>query len=162
VLFGLLLNTLGLVLCLLMLIGISSYASHEYAWKAFFAGCVATLLLAAFAVPLAQVAFKFGPAEYFSLMVLGMIGAVVLASGSLPKAIAMICLGLLGGMVLGFVLRPMMEENFRRSPLLSRGDFSVFFTRPLPLALLIATAALIVIVALPSIKSKREEAFQEE
>jgi TctA family transporter len=48
---------------------------------------------------LAQVAFKFGPAEYFSLMVLGMIGAVVLASSSLPKAIAMICLGLLGGMV---------------------------------------------------------------
>jgi putative tricarboxylic transport membrane protein len=65
----------------------------------FVAGCVGTLLLAAFAVPLAEVAFKFGPAEYFSLMVLGMIGAVVLASGSLIKAIAMICLGLLGGVV---------------------------------------------------------------
>ena len=65
----------------------------------FFAGCVATLLLAAFAPPLAEVAFKFGPAEYFSLMVLGLVGAVVLASGSLPKAIAMIILGLLLGMV---------------------------------------------------------------
>jgi putative tricarboxylic transport membrane protein len=65
----------------------------------FFAGCVGTLLLAAFAVPLAEVAFKFGPAEYFSLMVLGLIGAVVLASGSLIKAIAMIVLGLLGGIV---------------------------------------------------------------
>jgi TctA family transporter len=65
----------------------------------FFAGCVATLLLAAFAAPLAEVAFKFGPAEYFSLMVLGLIGAVVLASGSLIKAIAMIVLGLLGGIV---------------------------------------------------------------
>ena len=54
----------------------------------FFAGCVATVLLAGFAPPLAEVAFKFGPAEYFSLMVLGLIGAVVLASGSLPKAIA--------------------------------------------------------------------------
>jgi TctA family transporter len=65
----------------------------------FFAGCFATVLLAGFAPPLAEVAFKFGPAEYFSLMVLGLIGAVVLASGSLPKAICMILLGLLLGMV---------------------------------------------------------------
>ena len=60
---------------------------------------MATLVLAAFAAPLAQVAFKFGPAEYFSLMVLGLIGAVVLASGSLIKAIGMIILGLLLGLV---------------------------------------------------------------
>ncbi|MBK7314494.1 tripartite tricarboxylate transporter permease [Candidatus Aalborgicola defluviihabitans] len=65
----------------------------------FFAGCVGTLILAAFATPLTELAFKFGPAEYFSLMVLGLIGAVVLASGSLLKAIAMIVLGLLLGMV---------------------------------------------------------------
>ncbi len=65
----------------------------------FFAGCVATLVLAAFAAPLSELAFKFGPAEYFSLMVLGLIGAVVLASGSLIKAIAMIVLGLLMGLV---------------------------------------------------------------
>ena len=65
----------------------------------FFAGSVATLLIAAFALPLVEVAFKFGPAEYFSLMVLGLIGAVVLASGSLIKAIAMIVLGLLLGLV---------------------------------------------------------------
>ena len=65
----------------------------------FFAGCVGTLILAAFAAPLTEVAFKFGPAEYFSLMVLGLIGAVVLASGSLIKAIAMIVLGLLLGLV---------------------------------------------------------------
>ena len=65
----------------------------------FFAGCVATLVLAAFAAPLSELAFKFGPAEYFSLMVLGLIGAVVLASGSLIKAIAMIVLGLLLGLV---------------------------------------------------------------
>ena len=69
------------------------------AMGSFFAGCFATLLLAAFAPPLAEVAFKFGPAEYFSLMVLGLVGAVVLASGSLPKAICMILLGLLLGMV---------------------------------------------------------------
>lgn len=65
----------------------------------FFAGCAATLVLAAFAAPLSELAFKFGPAEYFSLMVLGLIGAVVLASGSLIKAIAMIVLGLLLGLV---------------------------------------------------------------
>ncbi|GMG89265.1 tripartite tricarboxylate transporter permease [Cupriavidus metallidurans] len=65
----------------------------------FFAGCVATLILAAFAAPLSELAFKFGPAEYFSLMVLGLIGAVVLASGSLVKAISMIVLGLLLGLV---------------------------------------------------------------
>jgi TctA family transporter len=65
----------------------------------FFAGCVATLILAAFAAPLSELAFKFGPAEYFSLMVLGLIGAVVLASGSLIKAIGMILLGLLLGLV---------------------------------------------------------------
>jgi putative tricarboxylic transport membrane protein len=65
----------------------------------FFAGCVGTLMLAAFAPPLTEIAFKFGPAEYFSLMTLGMIGAVVLASGSLIKAVGMIVLGLLLGMV---------------------------------------------------------------
>ena len=65
----------------------------------FFAGTFATLLVAAFAPPLTELAFKFGPAEYFSLMVLGLIGAVVLASGSLIKAIAMIVLGLLLGLV---------------------------------------------------------------
>jgi TctA family transporter len=60
---------------------------------------VGTLILAAFAPPLTELAFKFGPAEYFSLMVLGLIGAVVLASGSLLKAIAMIVLGLLMGLI---------------------------------------------------------------
>ena len=65
----------------------------------FFAGCVGTVFLAAFAEPLTEVAFKFGPAEYFSLMILGLIGAVVLASGSLLKALSMIVLGLLLGMV---------------------------------------------------------------
>jgi TctA family transporter len=65
----------------------------------FFAGSVATLILAAFAPPLTELAFKFGPAEYFSLMVLGLIGAIVLASGSLLKAVGMILLGLLLGMI---------------------------------------------------------------
>jgi len=65
----------------------------------FFAGCVATVLVAAVSVPLSELALKFGPAEYFSLMTLGLIGATVLAHGSLIKAIAMVILGLLLGIV---------------------------------------------------------------
>jgi TctA family transporter len=78
----------------------------------FFAGCVATLLLAAAAPPLAEVAFKFGPAEYFSLMTLGLIAAVVLAHGSVIKAIAMILLGLLLGLVGTDVNSGMARFNF--------------------------------------------------
>jgi putative tricarboxylic transport membrane protein len=69
------------------------------ALASFFAGTVATILIASVAMPLSEFALKFGPAEYFSLMVLGLIGAVVLAHGSLLKAIAMIILGLLLGIV---------------------------------------------------------------
>ncbi|MCA3030039.1 MAG: tripartite tricarboxylate transporter permease, partial [Rhodocyclaceae bacterium] len=78
----------------------------------FFAGCVATLLLAAAAPPLAQIAFKFGPAEYFSLMTLGLIAAVVLAHGSVIKAIGMILLGLLLGLVGTDVNSGMARFNF--------------------------------------------------
>jgi TctA family transporter len=69
------------------------------ALSSFFAGTVATVMVATVAMPLSEFALKFGPAEYFSLMVLGLIGAVVLAHGSLLKAIAMIVLGLLLGIV---------------------------------------------------------------
>src|SRR5882672_2653585 len=65
----------------------------------FFAGCVATVLVAALGAPLTSLALLFGPAEYFSLMVLGLIFAVVLAKGSVLKAIAMIVFGLLLSMV---------------------------------------------------------------
>ncbi len=65
----------------------------------FIAGSFATLLVAAFAPPLSEAALKFGPADYFSLMVLGLIAAVVLAHGSVLKAIAMIVLGIVMGLV---------------------------------------------------------------
>jgi TctA family transporter len=65
----------------------------------FFAGCVATVVIAAFAPPLVEVALKFDAAEYFSLMVLGLLSAVVLAHGSVLKAVLMIILGLLLGIV---------------------------------------------------------------
>ena len=78
----------------------------------FFAGCVGTIIIAAFAPPLTELAFKFGPAEYFSLMVLGLIGAVVLASGSLVKAIAMILLGLLLGQINTDVISGVPRSSF--------------------------------------------------
>ncbi|MBY0340626.1 MAG: tripartite tricarboxylate transporter permease [Rhodocyclaceae bacterium] len=65
----------------------------------FFAGTVATVLIALFAPPLADIALKFGPSEYFSLMVLGLVVAVVLAQGSLLHAIGMVILGLLFGLI---------------------------------------------------------------
>src|SRR5881227_407955 len=65
----------------------------------FFAGCVATVLIAVLGAPLTSVALMFGPAEYFSLMVLGLIFAVVLAKGSVLKALTMILCGLLLSMI---------------------------------------------------------------
>src|ERR1700720_1193566 len=65
----------------------------------FFAGCVATVLVAALGAPLTSLALLFGPAEYFSLMCLGLIFAVVLAKGSVIKALTMILTGLLLSMI---------------------------------------------------------------
>ena len=64
-------------------------------------------------------------------------------------------------LILGFVLGPLMEENLRRAMRISSGDPVIFFERPISLGLLIAALALCVLVALPAIRSKREEAFQE-
>jgi len=65
----------------------------------FFAGCVATILIAAAAPPLTQLAQKFAPADYFSLMVLGLVFSIVLARGSIVKAFGMVFLGMLLGLV---------------------------------------------------------------
>ena len=78
--------------------GKAGVALATAALGSFFAGTVATLLLAVFAPPLAAVALTFGPAEYASLMVLGLIASITLASGSIVKAFAMMILGLLFGL----------------------------------------------------------------
>ena len=65
-------------------------------------------------------------------------------------------------LLLGFILGPLMEENLRRALLLSRGDPSVFMTRPLSATLLTLAAILLIIVALPMVRKKRAEAFQEQ
>ncbi|HEX6794666.1 MAG TPA: tripartite tricarboxylate transporter permease [Casimicrobiaceae bacterium] len=64
-------------------------------------------------------------------------------------------------LLLGFVLGPMMEENLRRALLLSRGDATVFATRPISAGLLLAAMLLVLIIAVPNVKRQREEAFQE-
>ena len=65
----------------------------------FFAGCVATILIAAAAPPLTRIAQQFAPADYFSLMVLGLVFSIVLAHGSIIKAFGMVFLGMLLGLV---------------------------------------------------------------
>ena len=60
-------------------------------------------------------------------------------------------------MLLGFVLGPMMEEHLRRAMLMSKGNPSVFFTRPISLGFIIATIAILVIIVLPAVRSRRGE-----
>jgi putative tricarboxylic transport membrane protein len=64
-------------------------------------------------------------------------------------------------LILGFVLGPLMEENLRRSLLMSRGDLMVLVQEPISLMFLIASALLLLVVAAPAIQKKREEALQE-
>ena len=91
----------------------------------FFAGCVSTLVIAALARPLVKLAQLFGPAEYFALMVMGLAFAVVLASGSVPKALAMILFGLLLSAV-GTDLETGVERLTFGIPALTSGiDFAV-------------------------------------
>jgi TctA family transporter len=90
------------------------------------------------------------PFDVYVTAVFGAVGYVFYKLGCEPAPL-----------ILGFILGPMMEENLRRAMLLSRGDPTVFFTRPLSLTLLLMAAALVVLVALPAIKSRREEAFHE-
>lgn len=65
-------------------------------------------------------------------------------------------------LLLGFILGPLLEENLRRSLLLSKGDFGIFVDRPISLALLLLAAALLISTMLPSLRKKREEAFAED
>ena len=64
-------------------------------------------------------------------------------------------------LILGFVLGPMMEENLRRALLISRGDPMVFLREPISLGFLVAAALLLLVVAAPFIRAKREEALKE-
>jgi putative tricarboxylic transport membrane protein len=64
-------------------------------------------------------------------------------------------------LILGFILGPMMEENFRRSLILSRGSWSIFLERPIALSFLLASLALLTAILLPIVRNTREQALQE-
>jgi TctA family transporter len=89
--------------------------------------------------------------DIWMVAIFGVIGYLFVKLGAEPAPL-----------LLGFILGPMMEEYLRRALLLSRGDWSVFVTRPLSASLLAAAVVLLVVVLLPSVKSKREEAFVED
>ena len=105
--------------------GKAGLALATAALGSFFAGTVATFLIAAFAPPLAELAFKFGPAEYFSLMVMGLIAAVVLAHGSFIKALAMVLFGLLLSLIGTDVNSGAARYTFGVVELLDGIDFAI-------------------------------------
>lgn len=65
-------------------------------------------------------------------------------------------------LLLGFVLGHLIEENLRRAMLLSRGELSTFAENPLSLVLLVVSAGLLLLSALPALRAKREEVFVED
>jgi TctA family transporter len=65
-------------------------------------------------------------------------------------------------LILGFILGPLRAENLRRAMLLSRGDPTTFITKPISAGFIVASVILLVIVALPAIRKKRDEAFVEQ
>jgi putative tricarboxylic transport membrane protein len=89
--------------------------------------------------------------DLFTVAVFGALSYVLIKLGGEPAPL-----------LLGFVLGPMLEENLRRAMIISRGDPTVFLTRPLSAALILLAVAVLVIVLLPSVAKKREEVFVEE
>jgi putative tricarboxylic transport membrane protein len=88
--------------------------------------------------------------DVWVMLIFGIIGVFFIKVGAEPAPF-----------VLGFVLGPMMEENFRRAMMLSRGDPMIFATRPISAGLLLLAAALLVILILPAVRAKREDVFRE-
>jgi TctA family transporter len=88
--------------------------------------------------------------DVWVMLLFGMLGAFFYKVGAEPAPF-----------MLGFVLGPLMEENFRRAMYLSRGDPIVFVERPISAVLLALALALLVILILPTIRAKREEVFRE-
>jgi TctA family transporter len=108
---------------------------------------------------------------YPSIMVLCCIGIYSLNNSVFDVGVALV-FGLLGyvfiklkcepaPLLLGFVLGPMLEENLRKAMTISRGDPSVFFTRPISLSMLLLAAIVLLILIVPTVRRRRAEAFQE-
>jgi TctA family transporter len=89
------------------------------------------------------------PMDLYLVAVMGLLGYVLVKLDCPPAPL-----------ILGFVLGPLMEENLRRALLISRGDPTVFFTRPISLGFMIAAALVLFIMILPNIRKKKVEAYQ--
>jgi putative tricarboxylic transport membrane protein len=83
-------------------------------------------------------------------IVFGFLGYIFLKLGCEPAPL-----------LLGYILGPMLEENLRRALVLSRGDYTVFVTRPMSAVMLLMAAGLLVLMVVPAIRAKREAVFQE-
>jgi TctA family transporter len=88
--------------------------------------------------------------DIYALAVLAGVGYVLLKLDCEPAPL-----------ILGFILGPMMEEQMRRAMMINFGDLSVFVTRPISAAFLIAAAVLVLLLALPALRAKRDVAMQE-
>jgi TctA family transporter len=119
-------------------------------------------------VRLLQVPYRY---LFPSILILCCIGTYTLSS-SVGDVLVMTAFGIIGyalrkldcepaPLLLGLVLGPMLEENFRRAMVLSEGDWSVFVRRPISLGFLTLSAALLLTMMLPNIRRSREEAFRE-
>jgi TctA family transporter len=84
--------------------------------------------------------------EIYLTALFGVIGFIWIKLGCSPAP-----------MLLGFVLGPMMEEHLRRAMLMSKGNPSVFFTRPISLGFLLVTVMILVVIVLPAVRSRRSE-----
>jgi putative tricarboxylic transport membrane protein len=89
--------------------------------------------------------------DVYAIAFFGILGYVLIKCGCEPAPL-----------LLGFVLGPLLEENLRRALIISRGDPSVFLTRPISASLLALTVAALVVAALPAIRRRREEVFTED
>ena len=88
--------------------------------------------------------------DVWLMLLFGMVGAFFIKVGAEPAPF-----------MLGFVLGPLMEENFRRAMMLSRGDPTTFVTRPISAGLLALAVALLVILVLPAVRARREDVFRD-
>jgi putative tricarboxylic transport membrane protein len=98
-------------------------------------------------------AYSLGLNEYdvYAIAVFGVLGYVLIKCGCEPAPL-----------LLGFVLGPLLEENLRRALIISRGDATVFLTRPISASLLVLTVLILLVAALPMIRRRREEVFTED
>jgi putative tricarboxylic transport membrane protein len=137
---------------------------------------VGNLMLLIINLPLVGIWIKLLKAPHHYLypviLLLCAVGAYSLANNN-TDVLLMVIFGVLGyflikagfepaPLILGFVLGPMMEENLRRAMTMSFGDPTVFFTRPISLGILLFTLGSFLLMTLPGLRKKRQEAFIEE